>query len=96
MLQKKQHRDKNKDVEGEKRDWWLFQLSHDVFSGRMCAVSVLLAREDVDSRTTPIRIKANSIRGQRRALLVEIALPLLRENIEKPPHRLNKTINLAK
>lgn len=53
-------------------------------------------REDVDSRTDPIRIEANSIRGQRRALWVEIALPLLRENIEKPPHRLIKTINVDK
>lgn len=66
---------------------------HRVFSKRVC---VLLAREDVDSGTAPIRIKANGIRGQRHALWVEIALPLLRENTEKPPHWPFKTINVDK
>lgn len=54
----------------------------------------LMAREDVDSRTTVIRIKAGSIRGQRHALWVEIALPLLRKNTEKPPHWPIKTIKV--
>lgn len=40
--------------------------------------------EDVDSRTVAIRIKAGNIRGQRRALWVETALPLLRKNTKKP------------
>lgn len=40
--------------------------------------------EDVDSRTVAIRIKVGSIRGQRGALWVKTALPLLRENIKKP------------
>lgn len=48
------------------------------------SVCVLLAREDVDSRTALIRIKAGNVEGQRQALWVEIALPLLRKNIEKP------------
>lgn len=62
-----------------------------------CAcVCVLLAREDVDSRTAPIRIKASSIGGQRHALWVEIALPPLRKNIEKGSHCPIKTINVDK
>lgn len=56
---------------------------------------VLLAREDVDSKTAQIRIDASSIRGQKHALWVEIALPLLRKNNEKPPQRPIKTINVA-
>lgn len=59
-------------------------------------VCVLLAREDVDSSSAPIRIKASSIGGQRHALWVEIALPLLRKNIEKPPHWPNQTFNVDK
>lgn len=43
-----------------------------------------LVVEDVDSRTIAIRIKVGSIRGQRGALWVETALPLLRKNIKKP------------
>lgn len=59
-------------------------------------VCVLLAREDVDTSSAPIRIKASSIGGQRHALWVEIALPLLRKNIEKRPHWPNQTINVDK
>lgn len=40
--------------------------------------------EDVDSRTVAIRIKVGSIRGQRGALWVETALPLLKKNTKKP------------
>lgn len=40
--------------------------------------------EDVDSGTVAIRIKVGTIRGQRGALWVKTALPLLRENIKKP------------
>lgn len=54
----------------------------------------MMVREDVDSRTTTIRIKASSIRIQRHALWVEIALPLSRKNIEKPPHWSTITINV--
>lgn len=61
-----------------------------VFSGSVC---VLLGREDVDSRTVSIRIEANRIRGQRRALWEGIALPLLRENTEKPLHWPVQTVN---
>lgn len=60
----------------------------------MCCVCVLPGREDVDSRTAPIRIKADGIGGQKHALWVEIALPLLRKNIKKLLHWLFKTINL--
>lgn len=53
-------------------------------SAHVTGVCGLLLLEDVGSRTVAIRIEAGSIRGQRRALWVEAALPLLRENIEKP------------
>lgn len=49
-----------------------------------CAVCVFLLAEDADYRTAAIRIKAGSLAGQRRALWVETALPLLRKNIKKP------------
>lgn len=62
----------------------------------LCVCVFLLARKDVDSRRALIRIKANSIRRQRHALWVEIALPLLKENIEKPPHWPIKTMNVDK
>lgn len=45
----------------------------------LCEVLVM---EDVDSGTIAIRIKPGRIRGQRRALWVETALPLLRKNQE--------------
>lgn len=63
------------------------------FFGRVC---ILLAGEDVDSRTAPIRIKANGIRGQRHALWEEIALPCLREQIKKPLQWSIKTISASK
>lgn len=62
----------------------------------LVCVCVLVAREDVDIRIASIRIKASNVGGQRHALWVEIALPLLRNNIEKPPHRPIKTINVDK
>lgn len=56
--------------------WCVFWVCVRVF------VRVLVAREDVDIGITPIRIKADNVGGQRRALWVEIALPLLRKNID--------------
>lgn len=73
--------------EQKNKNLWIFQFPlHMFFSGRVCVSVVRVAREDVDSWTALIRIKANHIRRQRHALWVEIALPLLRINTEKPPH----------
>lgn len=63
------------------------------FSGCLC---ILLAGEDVDSRTAPIRIKANGIRGQRHALWEEVVLPRLREKIKKPLQWPIKTFSVSK
>lgn len=42
--------------------------------------------------TVPITIEADGFRAQRRTLLVEIAHPLLRNNIKKPLRRPLQTI----